>query len=95
MSKTSCYNSWLWTRTYRALRYFVVVAEELSFTRAAERLYLSQPALSKQVRGLEQMLGAQLFDRDRRRVKLTAAGEALLASARGLLGGRTPPFGGG
>lgn len=66
----------------RDLRYFVAVAEELSFTRAAQRLHLSQPALSKQIRGLERALHAQLFDRDRRRVRLTAAGEALLKSAR-------------
>ena len=69
----------------RDLRYFVAVADELSFTRAAERLHLSQPALSKQIRGLETALRAQLFRRDRRQVQLTAAGAALLTVARGLL----------
>jgi DNA-binding transcriptional LysR family regulator len=70
----------------RDLRYFVAVAEDLSFTRAAERLYVSQPALSKQIRTLEQALGARLLNRDHRRVELTAAGQALLTSARCLLG---------
>src|SRR5258708_31904042 len=69
----------------RDLRYFVAVAEELNFTRAAERLHLSQPALSKQIRGLETTLRAQLFRRDRRQVELTAAGTALLAVARSLI----------
>ncbi|WP_272496934.1 LysR family transcriptional regulator [Actinomadura terrae] len=69
----------------RDLRYFVAVAEELGFTRAAERLFISQPALSKQVRHLETQLRVRLFDRDRRTVRLTAAGEALLPAARDLL----------
>jgi DNA-binding transcriptional LysR family regulator len=69
----------------RDLRYFVAVAEELNFTRAARRLHLSQPALSKQIQGLETALHAQLLQRNRREVKLTGAGEALLASARSLL----------
>ena len=69
----------------RDLRYFAAVAEELSFTRAAGRLHLSQPALSKQIRGLEVTLHAQLFRRDRRQVELTAAGAALYEVARGLL----------
>ncbi|MFH8366788.1 LysR family transcriptional regulator [Streptomyces sp. NPDC018031] len=66
----------------RDLRYFVVTAEELNFTRAAERLFVSQPALSKQIRRLEELLRVQLFRRDRRSVALTAPGEALLVKAR-------------
>ncbi|MGW4483022.1 LysR family transcriptional regulator [Amycolatopsis sp. NPDC004368] len=69
----------------RDLRYFVAVAEELHFTRAAERLYVSQPALSKQIRVLERQLGTALLDRDRGEVRLTAAGKALLPHARNVL----------
>lgn len=69
----------------RDLRYFAAVAEELNFTRAAERLFVSQPALSKQIRMLEKQLGARLFHRDRRVVQLTVVGEALLPHARGML----------
>lgn len=69
----------------RNLRYFAAVAEELHFSRAAERLHVSQPALSKQIRQLERELRFPLFRRDRRRVELTAAGEALLPAARHLL----------
>jgi DNA-binding transcriptional LysR family regulator len=69
----------------RDLRYFVAVAEELHFTRAAERLFVSQPALSKQVRALERQLGAPLFVRDRQGVALTPAGTALLPHARQVL----------
>lgn len=64
------------------LRYFVAVAEELHFTRAAARLYVSGPALSAQIRQLEHALNVPLFVRTTRRVQLTAAGEALLAEAR-------------
>src|SRR5215472_4168293 len=69
----------------RHLRYFVAVADELSFTRAAGRLHLSQPALSKQIAGLETTLRAQLLHRDRRQVSLTPAGAALHETARRLL----------
>ncbi|MCU1664990.1 MAG: LysR family transcriptional regulator, partial [Pseudonocardia sp.] len=67
------------------VRYFVAVAEELSFSRAAERLFVSQPALSKQIRQLETQLRAELFTRRPRQVALTTAGEALLPRARLLI----------
>ncbi|HEX7164016.1 MAG TPA: LysR substrate-binding domain-containing protein [Trebonia sp.] len=69
----------------RDLRYFVAVAEDLHFTRAAERLFISQPALSKQIRMLERQLGAPLFDRERDGIRLTPVGEALLPHARQVL----------
>jgi DNA-binding transcriptional LysR family regulator len=69
----------------RDLRYFVAVAEELHFTRAAERLFVSQPALSKQVGVLERQVGAPLFERGRQGVTLTPVGAALLPHARRVL----------
>jgi DNA-binding transcriptional LysR family regulator len=69
----------------RDLRYFAAVAEDLHFTRAAERLFISQPALSKQIRMLERQLGAPLFDRGRDGVQLTPVGKALLPHAQEVL----------
>lgn len=69
----------------RELECFVAVAEELSFTRAARRLHLSQPPLSRHVQSLEARLGTRLFERSRRAVALTPAGRALLADTKAAL----------
>ncbi|SDJ82906.1 DNA-binding transcriptional regulator, LysR family [Nonomuraea maritima] len=69
----------------RQLRYFVAVAEESSYTRAAERLLVSQQSLSQQIALLERMLGAKLFDRDTRGTSLTAIGALFLPEARAVL----------
>src|ERR1700756_3732811 len=69
----------------RHLRYFIAVAEELHFSRAAERLHIAQPPLSQQIRKLEQYVGLPLFNRNSRTVALTQAGETLLERSRYLL----------
>jgi DNA-binding transcriptional LysR family regulator len=69
----------------RLIRYFVAVAEERNFTRAAERLAMAQPPLSTAVRQLEEQLGVRLLDRSSRQVSLTAAGDLLLRAGRELL----------
>src|ERR1700756_5605583 len=69
----------------RHLRYFVAVAEELHFRRAAERLHVAQPAVSEQVRKLEDELGVRLLHRTQRSVSLTDAGAAMLDEARMVL----------
>jgi DNA-binding transcriptional LysR family regulator len=69
----------------RQLEYFVAVAEEANFTRAARRIHVAQPAVSAQIQRLERELGQPLLDRSRRTVRLTAAGEAALPYARAAL----------
>src|SRR5690348_18354664 len=69
----------------RLLRYFAAVAAEGSLSRAAERLYVSQPALTKQIKQLESQVGVQLFTRSRAGMTLTAAGQALAGRTPGML----------
>ena len=74
-----------WPFTLRQLQYVVAVADTLSFRVAAERCHVAQPSLSAQLAQLETALGVRLFERDRRRVLLTAAGRGLVERARGVL----------
>ena len=69
----------------RHLEYFLAVAEEASFTRAAARVHVAQPGVSAQIRQLEQELGQPLFDRSGRTVRLTEVGQAVLPYARAAL----------
>ncbi|HSU48253.1 MAG TPA: LysR family transcriptional regulator, partial [Arthrobacter sp.] len=71
--------------TFDQLAGFIAVAEELHFGRAAERLNMTQPPLSRQIQKLEKSVGAELLERDNRRVQLTHAGQAFLEEARRLL----------
>jgi DNA-binding transcriptional LysR family regulator len=68
----------------RQLRYFIAVAERLSYSKAAQHLHITVPPLSRQIRQLEEELGVQLFVRDRRGVDLTDTGRMLLREAKGL-----------
>ena len=68
-----------------ALQAFLAVAETNSFSRAAERIFLTQPAISKRIAALEASLGARLFDRIWRTIQLTPAGQALLTRSRAIL----------
>ena len=69
----------------RHLRYFVAVAEELNFTRAAEKLHLAQPSLTRQIHNLEEELGVRLLNRTKNQVSLTEEGRSFLVDARRLL----------
>src|SRR5437773_9091749 len=69
----------------RHLRYFVAVADALSFTKGARKLHLAQPSLTRQIKDLEEEIGVRLLDRTKREVRLTEEGKSFLADARRVL----------
>ena len=75
----------LWRMELRHLRYFVAVAEQLSFTKGAEKLHLAQPSLTRQIKDLEEEIGVRLLDRTKREVSLTEGGKSFLADAKRVL----------
>ncbi len=75
----------LWRMELRHLRYFVAVAEALSFTKGAKKLHLAQPSLTRQIKDLEQEIGVRLLDRTKRKVSLTDEGKSFLADAKHVL----------
>ena len=85
MGQCVCRNVQCETVELRHIRYFIAVAEHLNFRKAAQRLHIAQPPLSRQIRQLEETLGVELLVRDKRRVELTKAGFAFLEEARKLM----------
>src|SRR5438309_10493520 len=75
----------LWRMELRHLRYFVAVADALSFTKAAGKLHLAQPSLTRQIRDLEEEIGVRLLNRTKSQVSLTEEGRAFLVDARRML----------